>query len=197
MIQPHVPDRRRAPRPGRAGFTMSEVLAVLVIVGLGMAIALPRVNLTHHRTETAVHELASLLMAAQRAAVAGQHDVVVAFEQGTRRVRVHHDLDNDGTMDPGERVRRVPLPELVVFGRTAPVLPQLGSAPVSFSRQQGGVPAVTFNRAGSASEEGGAYLTTLSETAPPATTARAVVVDRATARAVTFRYTSAGWERRF
>ncbi len=176
---------------------MSEVLAVLVIIGIGTAIALPRVNLTPRRTETAVHQLATLLMAAQRAAVAGQHDVVVAFETDTRRVRVHHDLDNDGVMDANERVTRTLLPDLVVFGNSAPALAQLGTRAVSFTRQQGGYPAVTFNRSGSASEEGGAYLTTAAQTSPQAATTRAVVVDRATARAVTWRYGTAGWERRF
>lgn len=195
MALPHPPDVRR--RRGRAGFTMAEVLAVLVIIGIGTAMALPRVNLTQHRTETAVHQLATLLMAAQRAAVAGQHDVVVAFEQDMRRVRVHHDLDNDGVMDGNERVIRTPLPDLVIFGLSSPTLAQLGSAPVSFSRRQGGYPAVTFNRAGSASEEGGAYLTTAAQTTPRPSTGRAVVVDRATARVATFRYGTAGWERRF
>lgn len=197
MIQPHGPDPRAARDPARAGFTMPEVLAVVVIIGLAVAMAMPRVNLTPHRSEAAVHELASVLMAAQRAAVAGQYDVVVAFEQPERRVRVHHDLDNDGTMDANEPVRRTTLPNLVVFARTTSALPQLGASAVSFTRRQAGVPAVTFNRSGSASEEGGAYLTTTTQTNPQATTARAVVVDRATARASTFRYTSTGWKRRF
>lgn len=195
MVLPHPPDKRRS--RGRAGFTMAEVLAVLVIIGIGTAIALPRVNMTHHRSETAVHQVATTLMAAQRAAVSGQHDVVVAFETSQRRVRVHHDLDNDGVMDGNERVLRWPLPDLVIFGNSAGSLSQLGGGPVSFTRQQAGAPAVTFNRSGSASEEGGLYLTTATQTAPKPTTARAIVVDRATARAVTWRYGTSGWERRF
>jgi prepilin-type N-terminal cleavage/methylation domain-containing protein len=190
---------RRAAPQGRGGFSLTEVMAVLVIVGIGLAMATPRINLTAHRTESAVQGLASTLMAAQRAAVARQHDVVVAFETDQQRIRIHFDIDNDGIMDGGETIRREPLGNTVVFGRGpgAAQLAQLGAGSVSFAGRQNGVPAVTFGRGGDASEEGGAYLTTATGTNPTAYTSRAVVVDRATGRAAVFRYTQSGWQRRF
>jgi len=194
---PSSPGRMRG--GARAGFTLTEMMVVLVLVGIGLAMATPRINLTAHRTESAVQGLASTLMAAQRAAVARQHDVVVAFETAQQRVRIHFDTDNDGVMDAGEPVRREPLGNTVIFGRAAgaPTLAQLGNGAVSFAGEQGNVPAVTFSRGGDASEEGGAYLTTATGTNPTAYTTRAVVVDRATGRASVFRYTASGWQRRF
>ncbi|WP_420126247.1 prepilin-type N-terminal cleavage/methylation domain-containing protein [Longimicrobium sp.] len=195
---PPVCGSRRPPPGPRSGYSLVEVMLVLVLMGILLALAGPRINLSPTRTEAGVQALASELMAAQRAAVSGQHDVVVAFDQAQRRLRVHFDLDNDGVMDSGEPVQMKPLERGVVFGRgSAGTLAQLGSQPVSFTRTQGGLRAVTFNRAGSASEEGGAYLSALPAVSPPASSTRAVLVDRATARAMVWRYTGSAWQRRF
>jgi prepilin-type N-terminal cleavage/methylation domain-containing protein len=191
--------RPTAERDARAGFSLMEMMVVLMIVGLGMAMVVPRINVTQQRAESAVQSVASTLMVAQRAAVSRQHDVIVAFETDQQRVRIHFDIDNDGVMDAGEAVRREPLGNAVIFGRsgTAPTITQIGAGPVSFTGRQGGMPMVIFGRGGNASEEGGLYITTASGTSPTAYTSRAVLVDRATGRASVFRYTQSGWQRRF
>ncbi|HEU4454432.1 MAG TPA: hypothetical protein VFR81_15295, partial [Longimicrobium sp.] len=136
--------------------------------------------------------------AAQRAAVARQHDVVVAVDVPGRALRVHYDTDGDGRVDTGEVVRRERLGEGAVFGRgSAPAwLP--GAAAVSFAGRQDGMPAVTFRRSGSASEEGGFYVTSArAQAAGLAKHARAVVVDRATGRPGWASYTGGQWKRDF
>lgn len=199
MLHTHAPPGGPPSRPdaSRAGYSLAELMVVVVIIGIALALAAPRVNLSRTRTEASVHTVASALMAAQRAAVGSQHDVVVAFDQAQGRLRIHHDVDNDGVMDAGERVRWELLGRGVTFGRGgAGTLAQLGAGPVSFTRTQNGLRAVTFSRSGSASEEGGAYLATAGPATPPASASRAVVVDRATGRAVAWRYTPSGWQRR-
>ncbi|HEX5871051.1 MAG TPA: prepilin-type N-terminal cleavage/methylation domain-containing protein, partial [Longimicrobium sp.] len=155
--------------PGAAGFSLIEVLTVLVMIGIMVMLAAPRLNLSPSRTEAAVNGVAGTLMAAQRAAVSGQHDVVVAFDEAQRRIRVHHDLNNDGAIGGGEPIKWKPLENGVIFGRgSAAALAQLGARAVSFTGTQGALPAVTFSRGGSASEEGGVYLTTPPAASPPA-----------------------------
>ncbi|MBB4637556.1 pilus assembly FimT family protein [Longimicrobium terrae] len=190
------PPRARAPL-GRAGVSMAEVLVVLTIIGIALSIGAPRVNLSPSRTEAAVQSVASTLMAAQRAAVVRQHNVVVAFDATQGLVRVHMDPNNNGTIDAGEQVTSEPLGRNMTYGRGgAAVLTQLGTANVSFTARQGGLPAVTFNRGGSASEEGGAYLTSTVGVAAQRPS-RAVIVDRATGRTAVWKYVAPTWQRKF
>jgi prepilin-type N-terminal cleavage/methylation domain-containing protein len=182
----------------QAGVSMVEILAVLVIVGLLTVMAAPRINLTPFRAQAAVSQAGSTLLAASRAAVTRQHNVVVAVDEPGRRIRVHYDTDNDNTVDVGEIARWEPLPDGVVFGRAGAPAGRAGTSNVSFRGREGGLPAITFQRNGSASEEGGFYLTTANAVATGrAVDARMVVVDRATARPSWLTWNGSQWKSEF
>jgi hypothetical protein len=92
----------------------------------------------------------------------------------------------------GDRVR---------FGLgTAPAMPMLASA-VTFTQTEGssGMPALTFFRNGSASEAGGAYITSLRSIGDPkyVNDNRAMRVERATGRAEWWHYDGTTWVRGF
>lgn len=186
--------------PGsRRGVTVVELLLVIAIIGVVTAIALPNINLTRYRVETAAQSLGSELLAAQRAAVTLQHDVVVSFDAAQSRISLHFDANNNGATDTGERVRNRPLGDAVTIARGGAPQLSFGPGPVSFVERRAGLPILTFHRNGSASEWGGLYITSVREARDGghATDTRAVEVDRATGRAAWHRYTATGWRRGF
>lgn len=178
-----------------AGFSLAEVLVVITIFGVLTAIAVPRINFTPVRAHSAGTQSTSVLMGAQRAAVSRQHNVVVAVDATQGRLRVHYDRNNNGTVDNGEIARWEWLPEGVVFGRSTAPAGRIGAGPVSFRYRQNGYPAVNYLRNGSASEEGGFYLT--SAGAKSGESARQVVVERATGRAILYLYSGGAWKTEF
>lgn len=181
------------------GFTFIEILIVVVVLGLLVSIVAPRIDLTRYEIEGAVRGVGTTLLAAQRLAIARQHDVVVGFDVARQSLRIHEDANGNGLVDPGERVRGVSLDEHVLFGRGAAPALAIGPGPVTFTKIRGGLPALTFHRDGSASEAGGFYLTTrraLNAGGHP-DDARAVTLERATGRVSWHRYTPPVWQRGF
>ena len=183
------PARRRH---SRKGFTLVELLYVMIIVGIVVTIAIPAINVQRFRLDAAVVEVATGLMAAQRNAVLRGHNVVVAFDVDGTLLRIHYDANNDGILQSGEYIKFAQLGEGVAFGRSNADQLSASSDNITFTQLQGGYRKVTFHRNGSASEEGIVYLTG-ADGAANANNTRAVEVVRATARIKCWSFLTSTW----
>lgn len=183
----------------RSGFTLVELVVVVVMAAIVAGIAVPVVNVARFRTDSSALELYSTLQASQRMAVLRGHTINVALDLEGDRYRIHNDENNDGAIDEGENVRWVPLGEGVTFGRGGASTLD-GSADSqdahTFTRLQGDFPAFAFRRNGSGTEEGVLYITSGRSANSGAfpDESRAVSVSRATGRVTCFRYGSEGWD---
>lgn len=164
-------------RRQRGGFTLTEVIFVCVLMGLFMAIAVPRIDFQRVRVDSAALQVASQLLLAQRIAVMNQYDVRVSFDSVKSTLIVHQDKNGNGTVESGELTRTEPLGEGAQYSHKGAVLYGAGPA-LTFEKDAVGRPTVVFHRNGSASEEGAVHISNLPLGGAQAD--RAVRVTRAT-----------------
>lgn len=176
--------------------TLVELLVVIVIIGVLIRIAYPAINSLRAQSESAMLSIGTTLQAAQREAVARQHDVIVNFNVAQRSMQVIFDANNDGVQNGAERVRGVALDKSVSFGRGLALARPFGPGPISFDNS---LQALTFHRNGSTSATGGLYVTTARGVALAkwARDARAIEIVRSTGRIEWFRYNGTAWIRGF
>lgn len=194
-----LPAPRCGARASLAGFTLIEMLIVMVILGLVVAFAAPKIDMTRYRIESGMQGIGITMLAVERQAITQQHDVILLFDVPNNTIRIHDDANNNGVIDAGERVRGVSLGDGVVFGRAAAPARPMGPGPVTFTKVINGFPALVFHRDGSASEAGGFYLTSVRAATSGAhlEDSRAIELERATGRASWYRYGAPVWRRAF
>jgi type II secretory pathway pseudopilin PulG len=174
-----------------------EVLSVIVIMGLLTAIALPKAGISSYQANSGAQVVSAALSYAQRQAISRQADTRVAFDLANNRMRIHEDRNNDNVIDAGERVTFSNLPEGITFGRGTAAARAIGGEVVTFTRAQGILPVLVFRRDGTASEDGGVYLSTIAGLSIDRTSdVRAVEISRATGRATWFSYGTGTWKER-
>lgn len=184
----------------KRGFTLVELLITMSIMGLVVAIVMPRIDLARYQVEGTMQSVGTLMLAAQRLAVTRQHDVVARFDLTNNTIRLLQDKNNDGVIASTEHVQTVYLGDKVVFGRGFAPARAIGNGPVTFTQIVAGQPSVTFHRNGSASEEGGFYLTSQRAASGYSSgqgDTRAIEIERGTGRTRWFRYVNSAWKQGF
>jgi len=185
-------------RTERRGFTLVEVLMAIVMIALIVRFGLPKLNWSGYRINGAVRGVTGLLARAEIMAVRNQSNVNVLFDVANNAIKIHEDLNNDNVQQPTERVRSYPLGEGIVFGLGGAPTRLYTTVPISFTRTQNGMLEIIFRRDGSASENGGFYITTttaLNSNRPQ--DARSIELTQSTGRASWYQYTGSQWVKKF
>jgi len=180
-------------RAFRSGLTLVELAVVVTIVGVVAGLAAPHLNSGQFQSDAAARKLLVTLMAAERLAVARQHDVVVSFDTAGHTVRTLEDRDGDGRVDPGERIVWQPLGDNAYFAAPPKGLAGSVTAAVAGANlaQVDGMVSVTFRRNGAATSDVELYLAAGSD---GRRFHRAVAVTQATGRPTWFRWLGDRWK---
>lgn len=111
------------PVPGRsvrdeAGFTLLELLVVMVIFGFMLAVSVPALSRFTHRAnlEQAARQTEELMQLARREAIKSNVNANVAFDYDSNQVYAYADTNANNVEDAGEKeLGRFPLPKQVFF----------------------------------------------------------------------------------
>ncbi len=181
-------------RRARRGFTLLELVVVLIMISIIAGMAVPRLNYEKYRADGAMRTVRTVLQGAERNAIMRQTNVVVAFDITNARMQIVEDANNNCVYDSGERLTIRPLEDGAKFANAptgfsgSPSAAVVGSNLCSIQ----GLPAIQFLRDGAASSDLEVYVTSSRSVA---TDFRLVRVVMATGRADAYRFTGSTWTR--
>ena len=146
----------------RPGFTMAEMIIVLVVTGMMITLAIPRVDVTRYKADAIAQIVRTQLQNASRASITRQHDVIVSFDTLGEQMVTTFDANNNNNIDSGERVSYRGLDTGILFADPAVngVSGAAISSPISGASigTVNGLPSLTFHRDGSVSSDAEIYV---------------------------------------
>ncbi len=172
---------------GTGGVSLIEMLIVITVIGILAAISASRLDWVRYRADSVSRGVYGDLAQAQRTAVSLQMDVRVTVD-GSSTLRIHEDVNNNGTVDGGERVIGSTLDHGFLLGKGA-----MASLPAPADPTE--LTVLVFRRDGSASRSGTFYISSPLDD-PDCKYCRAVAVARATGRPVWYSFATGAWVRR-
>jgi prepilin-type N-terminal cleavage/methylation domain-containing protein len=190
MTAPTKAPSPRSPSPSgpRSGFSLIEMLIVVIMIGILAGMAVSRLDWNRYRADSVARGLMADISTAQRTAVSLQSDVRVTVLDN-RRLRIHEDLDNDGAIDGGERVTYSPLEYNFVIGKGS-----ASNVPSPADPTDLATVTLVFRRDGTASRSGTYYIRSGLPDAD-CKYCRAIAVARATGRTVWYSRATGAWVR--
>jgi type II secretory pathway pseudopilin PulG len=141
---------------------MAEMVIVLLVTGMMITLAIPRVDVTRYKADAIAQIVRTQLQNASRASITRQHDVIVSFDTLGEQMVTTFDANNNNIIDPGERVSYRGLDTGILFADPA-VKGVSGSSiasPISGASigTVNGLPSLTFHRDGSVSSDAEIYV---------------------------------------
>lgn len=183
---------RRATIADARGFTLAEMMIVMILMGILGSMIARGINSGPYRMDAAARVIRSAMQQGQRTAILRQYDVVVSFDSARQRMRVFEDANNDHTLDTTDLVTYRSLETGSIFARpTNGVDGQVSTSFIAPALPVAGLPSVVFHRDGSTND---AVVVYMADAAPGAKTYRAVGVTRSTGRVQWYRGDGLRWK---
>jgi len=176
----------------RSGFSMVELIIVLVMMAVIAAMAIPKLNLSQYRADAGAQQVRSVFQTAQRTSFTRQYDVIVSVDTAQFELRIAEDRNNDGVIQATEWKFWRPTGE----GNQFAIPPKgLNASTVTSSvigaqlKIVNGLKSVIFHRDGSTSTDVEIYVQSEYK---GRTDYRAISVTRATGRTELYRLSGTG-----